>query len=100
MHTAVGQFCVQVWRRVVIVVVAVCRFHFGLDYLLVMVWTISSALVWCTILGERCATICLAIYPMVFFWNDYLSRLRCLEGGFGLWLGDNSDIVYGKMSTF
>jgi hypothetical protein len=22
-----------------------------------------------------------------------------LEGGFGLWLSDNSDIVYGKMST-
>jgi hypothetical protein len=27
-----------------------------------------------------------------------LSRLRCSEGGFGLWLGDNS-IVNGKMST-
>jgi hypothetical protein len=28
-----------------------------------------------------------------------LSRLRCSEGGFNLWLGDNSDIVYGKTST-
>jgi hypothetical protein len=28
-----------------------------------------------------------------------LSRLRCSEGGFGLWLGDNRDIVNGKMST-
>jgi hypothetical protein len=29
-----------------------------------------------------------------------MSRLRCSEGGFGLWLGDNSDIVNGKTSTF
>jgi hypothetical protein len=28
-----------------------------------------------------------------------MSRLRCSEGGFGLWLGDNRDIVNGKMST-
>jgi hypothetical protein len=28
-----------------------------------------------------------------------LSRSRCSEGGFGLWLGDNSDIVNGKTST-
>jgi hypothetical protein len=27
-----------------------------------------------------------------------MSRLRCLEGGFGLWLGDKG-IVNGKMST-
>jgi hypothetical protein len=40
-----------------------------------------------------------AIYPRVFFQNDSLSRLRCSKGGFDLWLGDNSDIVYGKMST-
>jgi hypothetical protein len=46
-----------------------------------------------------CTTFCLAIYPTVFFWNDSLSRLRCSEGGFDLWLGDNSDIVDGKTST-
>jgi hypothetical protein len=28
-----------------------------------------------------------------------MSRLRSLEGGFGLWFGDNSDIVNGKTST-
>jgi hypothetical protein len=28
-----------------------------------------------------------------------MSRLRCSEGGFGLWLGGNSDIVNGKMSA-
>jgi hypothetical protein len=28
------------------------------------------------------------------------TRSRCSEGGFGLWLGENSDIVNGKMSTF
>ena len=28
-----------------------------------------------------------------------MSRLRCSEGGFSLWLGDNSDIVDGKTST-
>jgi len=39
-------------------------FSFGLGYLLVMVWTLGSThvtLAWCAILGERCATLCLAI---------------------------------------
>jgi hypothetical protein len=40
----------------------------------------------------------LAIYPRVCFRSDSLSRLRCSEGGFGLWLGDKG-IVNGKMST-
>jgi hypothetical protein len=37
-------------------------------------------------------------YPLFGYLNDSLSRLRCSdsEGGFGLWLGDNSDIVDGK----
>jgi hypothetical protein len=39
-RTAVGQFCVQVWRRVVVAAAAASRFRFGLDHLLVMVWTI------------------------------------------------------------
>ena len=39
-RTAISQFCVQVWRRVVIAAAAASRLRFGLDYLLVMVWTI------------------------------------------------------------
>jgi hypothetical protein len=38
--TAVGQFCAQFWRRVVVAAIAASIFRFGLDYLLVMVWTI------------------------------------------------------------
>jgi hypothetical protein len=38
--TAVSQFCAQVWRRAVVVAAAASRLCFGLDYLLVMVWTI------------------------------------------------------------
>ena len=40
MRTAVGQFYVQFCRRVVVAAVVASRFRFGLDYLLVMVWTI------------------------------------------------------------
>jgi hypothetical protein len=39
-RTAVSQFCAQVWRRAAVAVAAASRFRFGLDYLLVVVWTI------------------------------------------------------------
>jgi hypothetical protein len=39
-RTAVSQFCVQVWRRATVAAVAASRLRFGLDCLLVMVWTI------------------------------------------------------------
>jgi hypothetical protein len=39
-YIAVSQFCAQVWRRVVIVAAETSKLCFGLDYLLVMVWTI------------------------------------------------------------
>jgi hypothetical protein len=29
-----------------------------------------------------------------------MTRLGCSEGGFGLWLGDNNDIVNGKTRTY
>ena len=61
MRTIVGQFCVKVWRRVVVADGAASIFNFVLDYLLVMVWIILSSLVWCAILRERCVTLCLYI---------------------------------------
>ena len=39
-HTAVGQFCAQFFSRVFVAIAAASIFCFGLDYLLVMVWTI------------------------------------------------------------
>jgi hypothetical protein len=39
-HTAVSQFVRKFGREVVVVVVAASRLCFGLNYLLVMVWTI------------------------------------------------------------
>jgi hypothetical protein len=59
--TIVIQFVRKFGREVVVVVVAASRLRFGLNYLLVMVWTIRSALVWCAIIGERCSTRLLAI---------------------------------------
>jgi hypothetical protein len=52
-HTAVSQFCAEVWRRVVVAVVAASGFCFGLDYLLVMVWSLDYLI-----------SSCLVRYPM------------------------------------
>jgi hypothetical protein len=60
-HTTVSQFVREFGGELSLQLLQLADFGFGLDYLLVMVWTILSALVWCTILGERCATLCLAI---------------------------------------
>jgi hypothetical protein len=52
-HTAVSLFVCKFGGEFVVGFVAANRLCFGLDYLLVMVWTILSTLVWCVILGER-----------------------------------------------
>jgi hypothetical protein len=60
-HTVVSQFVHKFGGELLLQLLQLAYFSFGLDYLLVMVWTILSSLVWCTILGERCATLFLAI---------------------------------------
>jgi hypothetical protein len=62
--TAVGQFVRNFGGELSLQLLQLADFGFGLDYLLVMVWTLLSSLVtlaWCAIFGERCATLCLAI---------------------------------------
>ena len=74
------------------------RSQFCLEYLLARVWDY---------LISFCDALSLGIDVLLFVWLSSLgfsfggilrSRLRCLEGGFGLWLGDEG-IVNGKMST-
>jgi hypothetical protein len=60
-RTVVAQFVHKFGGELSLQLLQLVDFGFGLDYLLVMVWTIRSALVWCVILGKRCATLCLAI---------------------------------------
>jgi hypothetical protein len=57
-HTAVGQFVHKFGGELSLQLLQQADFDLGLDSLLVMVWTLLSALVtliWCAILGERCA---------------------------------------------
>ena len=77
MHIAVWQFCAQVLGKVL---------HQFLG------WNILSALV--TFLLGALALLGYWLLPGFFS----LSRSRCSEGGFGLWLGDKG-IVNAKMST-
>jgi hypothetical protein len=88
----------QVLRRVAVATAAAANSQCWLEYLLARVWDYLFSLLCCAILGERCAALCLAIYPKVCFRRNSQSRLRCSEGGFGLWLGDEG-IVNGKTST-
>jgi hypothetical protein len=58
-RTAVGQFVHNSGGELLLQQLQLADFSFVLDYLLVMVWTLSSSLVtlsWCAILGEICAT--------------------------------------------
>jgi hypothetical protein len=88
----------QVWRRVAGAVAATTSFSFWLGYLLARVWDY---------LISFCDALSLGIDALLLVWLSSLglasggilrSRLRCSEGGFGLWLGDEG-IVIGKTST-
>jgi hypothetical protein len=72
--------------------------QFWLEYLLARVWDY---------LISFCDALSLGIDALLLVWLSSLgfasggilrSRLRCSEGGFGLWLGDEG-IVNGKTST-
>jgi hypothetical protein len=88
----------QVWRRVVGAAAATTSFSIGLN----ISWLGFG-------LSDQsfCDVLSLGIDALLFVWLSSLgfasggilrSRLRCSEGGFGLWLGDEG-IVNGKTST-
>ena len=77
---------------------AATRSQFWLEYLLARVW--DYLIIFCDALS-------LGIDALLLVWLSSLgfasggilkSRLRCSEGGFDMWLGDEG-IVNGKMST-
>jgi hypothetical protein len=77
---------------------AAASFSIWLEYLLARVWDY---------LISFCDALSLGIDALLFVWLSILgfasegilrSRLRCSEGGFGLWLGDEG-IINGKMNT-
>jgi hypothetical protein len=95
-RTAVAQFVHKFGGEMLLQLLQLVDFSFVLESLLVIVWTLSSYLVtlaWCVILGERCAIICFSIQSRVFIWNGFSVKVKVLEGGFGLWLGDNIAIL-------
>jgi hypothetical protein len=61
-----------------------CALASGWDYLI----NLGSILAWCISLS----------WLLDCYQDSLLSRSRCSEGGFGLWLGDEG-IVNGKTST-
>jgi hypothetical protein len=92
------QFGAQVWRRVAAAAAAAASYQYWLGYLLARVWDY---------LISFCVALSLGRDALLFVWLSSLgfasggilrSRLRCSEGGFGLWLGDEG-IVNGKTST-
>jgi hypothetical protein len=89
---------VQVWRRVAATAAAATSYQYWLGYLLDRVWDYLIRFFVVLSLGRD---------VLLFVWLSSLgfasrgilkSRLRCSEGGFGLWLGDEG-IVNGKMRT-
>jgi hypothetical protein len=52
-RTAVAQFGPKFGGELSLQLLQLADFGFGLDYLLVMVWTILLALAWCAILGDK-----------------------------------------------
>jgi hypothetical protein len=83
----------QVWRRVAGAAAAEASFSIWLEYLLARVWTISSAFCDALSLG-RDALLLVWLSSIGFASGGILrSRLRCLDGGFDLWLGDEGIVV-------
>jgi hypothetical protein len=72
--------------------------QFWLDYLLARVW--DYLISFCDALSLGIDALLLVGLSRLGFASERIlrSRLRCSEGGFGLWLGDKG-IVNGKMST-